>query len=845
MAAAPELQAARTPRIVWIELTSKCPFDCVFCSRKTRRGAGQHLRFDVYSALLAALVEPRKLILNYSGESTVYPDLIPAIRRARATGAFVEMVSALGSAPESLLGPLSRSGLNRLTVSLHAADPETFAAIYRHSSFAAVRSRLGRFLELGRETGAAPIVDLAFVAMDSNLAQLFGVAALASEFGLRDITIFPVLRRDEIPVQFPVELVPSGARRPEFLARVQAEVERTARQHPEIRLTISGEQPARAGERLGEVPIPWPHELPPGALIHSCDQNPWETAHVLANGDVVACEVLDKYPLGNLTVQSIGEIWRGPAYQSFRERYRRGQVPECRACPWKRAYLPGPRSSEIIASRGLSAQLLYGWHDPAGEEHVWSSQQSAAVLDPRPNSRTVHVAGILPPGPEGVCNCLTISLHGIELGRVSNPTRENLVFGADFAVPQPQPAPWIIEFRTSHTCRPAERHAGADQRDLGFALSLLASKEFVDPGRASRQEALLRPLRRFVRAVDRAGTMLPRRGHARRMSSLAWAPGLTVLIPEWDNLAELEACLASVRQAAREWKEPLQVVVVVNGSPERCYDALRRDHPEARWRFYARPLGFSGAIRAGLEVVQDDWVYLLNSDVVLDPSAFSALAGLRSDGVFSIASQILLKDTTRFRDETNWTALLVESGLATIHDWIPTSDAPVPTFYAGGGASLFRTRLLRKFLDAAVYDPFYWEDVEWGWRARKLGFESWFCPASRAHHTRRGTIARHYSADEVESIVRRNALLFQLRNFTATGSLDQAIAEIARAPERIAAHFLAPATRWSIARGRLWNHIAPFTDAEVFARWRQSISSGSSAPPLARAGAPRFAAAPV
>ncbi len=366
MAAAPELQAARTPRIVWIELTSKCPFDCVFCSRKTRRGAGQHLRFDVYSALLAALVEPRKLILNYSGESTVYPDLIPAIRRARATGAFVEMVSALGSAPESLLGPLSRSGLNRLTVSLHAADPETFAAIYRHSSFAAVRSRLGRFLELGRETGAAPIVDLAFVAMDSNLAQLFGVAALASEFGLRDITIFPVLRRDEIPVQFPVELVPSGARRPEFLARVQAEVERTARQHPEIRLTISGEQPARAGERLGEVPIPWPHELPPGALIHSCDQNPWETAHVLANGDVVACEVLDKYPLGNLTVQSIGEIWRGPAYQSFRERYRRGQVPECRACPWKRAYLPGPRSSEIIASRGLSAQLLYGWHDPAG-----------------------------------------------------------------------------------------------------------------------------------------------------------------------------------------------------------------------------------------------------------------------------------------------------------------------------------------------------------------------------------------------------------------------------------------------------------------------------------------------
>jgi len=89
------LPHARTPRILWVELTSKCPFDCIFCSRRTRRGAGEHLPFGVYEALLGALVDPRKFILNYSGESTVYPDLLPAIQRARRTGAFVELVSAL------------------------------------------------------------------------------------------------------------------------------------------------------------------------------------------------------------------------------------------------------------------------------------------------------------------------------------------------------------------------------------------------------------------------------------------------------------------------------------------------------------------------------------------------------------------------------------------------------------------------------------------------------------------------------------------------------------------------------------------------------------------------------
>src|SRR5882724_7930392 len=100
-----------TPRTLWIELTSKCPADCVFCSRKMRRGSGEHLPFPLFESLLASLEDPRRFVLNYSGESTVYPDLIPAIRRARATGAYIELVSVLVTAPDSLLEPLAESGL--------------------------------------------------------------------------------------------------------------------------------------------------------------------------------------------------------------------------------------------------------------------------------------------------------------------------------------------------------------------------------------------------------------------------------------------------------------------------------------------------------------------------------------------------------------------------------------------------------------------------------------------------------------------------------------------------------------------------------------------------------------
>jgi GT2 family glycosyltransferase len=305
----------------------------------------------------------------------------------------------------------------------------------------------------------------------------------------------------------------------------------------------------------------------------------------------------------------------------------------------------------------------------------------------------------------------------------------------------------------------------------------------------------------------------------RAQTAPAWAPGISILIPEWDNAGELAACLDGVREAAREWTEPIEIVVVVNGSPESDYAALRRAHPEAGWQFHARPLGFTGAIRAGLRTVRHDWVYLLNSDVVLERAALGELALLRRGGTFSIASQIVLKDTTRFRDETNWGALLVEDGLATIHDWIPQTTQPVPAFYAGGGASLFRTSLLRTLANPRVYDPFYWEDVEWGWRARKLGYDSWFCPASVAHHTQRSTIGRHYSSENVDRIVSRNRWLFQLRNFTTAGSLERLMEEIAGAPDEVGDHFLNAATRWGIARGRWWNHVAPVTDEEVLAGW--------------------------
>jgi GT2 family glycosyltransferase len=561
--------------------------------------------------------------------------------------------------------------------------------------------------------------------------------------------------------------------------------------------------------------------LPAGTAIHSCEQNPWETAHVLANGDVVACEVLDKTPLGNLFEQSISEIWNGEVYRRFRALYHAGAVAECRTCPWKRAYIPGPPAAEILGTRGRHAQLIYGWHDPCGEPHMWSGQEATAMLAPRAGANRLHVHGTLSPG-----NDLTVSCNGAEVGRAGNPTSEAAAFELDLPVDDTSET-WRIDFRTRFAYRPYP-----DQRDLGFALRVLAARRRAAPAIVDTRERALEPLVRAIASIDRLGVNLRSRFGPRAIGQQAsHAPGMSVIIPERDNVGELATCLESLRVALARFNEPSEVIVVVNGSPAENYTELRCEHPAIRWGFHRKPLAFSRAVLEGLRHARFDWVYLLNNDVALDPAAFRTLAPYRQDDVFAIGSQVFLKDRTAFRNETNWGALLIEDGLATIHDWIPRSGHVVEAFYTGGGASLFQTRLLRRLLDPAAYAPFYWEDVEWGWRARKLGYRNLLCPASVAWHRRQATISRCYTPAEVESTIERNRLLFQLRNFTTVGSVSRVIRAIAAAQDNVAAAFLRRRAAWEIGRGRLWNHMAPLTDEQVWASWdraswEQSVSCG-------------------
>src|SRR5438093_599605 len=313
-----------------------------------------------------------------------------------------------------------------------------------------------------------------------------------------------------------------------------------------------------------------------------------------------------------------------------------------------------------------------------------------------------------------------------------------------------------------YRCRPmsfasTDRHAPA--RDTAAATHAWSW------GTSWRQRLRLLPLYLSICGAERLSGSF-RRAHAQPRALPAWRPGLSVIIPERDAPQMLLQALQSLSDALAAVDEPRQVIVVANGAPRETYAEIMARFPAVELVHRRGALGFSAAIRLGLRRARYDWAFLMNNDITLDRDTLRQLARCRDADVFAVAAQIMQESTSGRREETGFTDWYAdETGVRVFHA-DPGGEAAVRDHLcASGGAALFRARLLRRYVrDSRCYDPFYWEDVEWGVRAWQDGWRVRFCGAARVWHRRRATTARFYAEPELARIVERNRILFDARN---------------------------------------------------------------------------------
>lgn len=711
--------------------------------------------FDLFESIVGQLGRPHLLRLNYSGESIHYPRIVDAVRLARASGARVELVSALSAASRSTVESLVDGGLDRLSVSVHTVDEERYREIYGFGSVAGLRQRLSWLLARRSAIGASrPLLDFAFVATDKNLADLDSVVEFALECGGLAVSIHPVIQRDLVQVEFPVEVDGRGQLRPAFVNRLSDEVSRLRHRYSGLPIDIA--RPLGCGDVL-------PHRDIPG--ITTCEQNPWETMHVLSNGDVVVCETLDRTVMGNLSRNSVDSVWSGDSYRRFRDSYLRGDQEECRVCPWRRHQPVDELRSAVGAGVGDEAQLLSGWHFPDGGL-IWGRREARLVLTLQAN-QPLSIRGMLPPAVDQP-HRVYVRVNGALFGEAVNDTAAPIGFAIIGA--QEVTGVAVVTFHTDTPFVPALDGNSTDARELGFAL---ISASVGDAPLIQAKTARRSVHRRALECVDALSRKIRKSRTCRSLPppGPAVAPGISVLIPVRGQEEILARCLEMLRIALNAVNEPFEVVIVVDGGLRTPFRECSKILAIAKWIYRSSSGGFNEAVITGLAQCHYGSTYLLNSDVMVSRSALNEVLACRAADVFSIASQIELVSTSPLHVETNRTVLHREGGI--IDAWDVASSTDDENLYCGGGASLFQTKLLAQLTShTRCYAPFYWEDVEWGVTAFRNGYRNLFRACSKVEHLRQATIGGLYTREEIERISRRNRLLFHMRNLAGIVDLD-------------------------------------------------------------------------
>ena len=219
-------------------------------------------------------------------------------------------------------------------------------------------------------------------------------------------------------------------------------------------------------------------------------------------------------------------------------------------------------------------------------------------------------------------------------------------------------------------------------------------------------------------------------------------PHVTIVILNWNRVADTLECLDSVARLAYP---SFSVVLVDNGSTDGSPDAI------VRWSDGKIPvtlirndknLGFVGGGNQGMRhalATGADYVFLLNNDTVVDPDVLDILvqAADCSEDIGMVGPKIYQHGKGNTLDSAGTRAIpwlaqgfLIGHGEEDRGQYDATAEMP----YITGTALLVKSVVLEKvgLMDEDYFC--YFDDFDWGMRAREAGYRLCLAPKAVVRH---------------------------------------------------------------------------------------------------------------
>jgi len=311
----------RGPRILFIELTTECNLNCKMCFRRTMTEPRGFMDEKLFKKILNDAEECGVDFIWFGGwgEPTYHPKFLEFAEDVKSRG-FKLGINTNGT----LLSPdyaekLVKLGVDRITISIDAAMPQTYAEI-RGGVLKNILSATSLIHGMKKSIGTLyPILEFSYVMMKSNADEVLKLFEIAEKHGVGRIIISNVIPISESLVS---ECIYGNSFNYERI------VEKIAIKTLETNV----------GAAVPEF------ELKTERRCLFIENN---ACCVTWNGEVTPCynflhnyiayvygvrKEMKQISFGNIKDKSLGEIWRSPEYQKFRFKVRYFKFPSCTDC---------------------------------------------------------------------------------------------------------------------------------------------------------------------------------------------------------------------------------------------------------------------------------------------------------------------------------------------------------------------------------------------------------------------------------------------------------------------------------------------------------------------------------
>lgn len=219
---------------------------------------------------------------------------------------------------------------------------------------------------------------------------------------------------------------------------------------------------------------------------------------------------------------------------------------------------------------------------------------------------------------------------------------------------------------------------------------------------------------------------------------------VSVVVPNWNGERDLPACLNSLLNQSFQ----AQIIVVDNGSTDGSVSLLRDKYSQVELVTLPKNKGFTGGVNVGIKRATEagfKYVALLNNDAVADKTWLKTLVSfMENNPKAGIATSKMFDKSGDQLDSTGeaytiW-GLPYPRGRGEVD--VNKYDKDTWVFGASGGASIYRTKMLKEI---GLFDEdffAYYEDVDLSFRAQLAGWKVAYVPNAVVYHKIGATSAR-------------------------------------------------------------------------------------------------------